>query len=85
LEWIEADPFWGLQTPCGTFSIREQTVGGKREYVLWRMGEDGKVIPKWRGVFETFEEAAAKADEERFEGAPKRNKIFDWRSDADEW
>jgi hypothetical protein len=37
------------------------------------------VIPKHLGSFETFEAAAAEAEEHKYRDPPKRNGIHDWR------
>lgn len=84
LEWHDA-PFWGKTSSCQTFSIREQTLAGKREFVLWRKGADGRVIPKNLGVFDTFEKAVERANEAKYEEPPKASKMIGWKSDADDW
>jgi hypothetical protein len=84
LSWEDSD-FWGKTSACRRFSIRGQTIGGKQEFVLWRRGADGRVIPKNLGVFDTFEKASAAAEEAKYGDPPKRNKIYDWKSDADDW
>jgi hypothetical protein len=61
LVWEESEN-WGKTSACGRFSVRHQTVNGKEEFVLWRRGADGRVIPKQLGVFDTFEAAAAEAE-----------------------
>lgn len=78
LVWEDSD-FWGKTSACRRFSIRGQQVNGKQEFVLWRRGPDGRVIPKQLGVFDTFEQAAAEADEHKYRDPPKRNPIYDWK------
>jgi len=78
LTWQDCD-FWGKTSACRRFSIRGQTMNGKQEFILWRRGEDGRVIPKQLGVFDTFEQAAAEAEEHKYRDPPKRNAIFDWK------
>ena len=78
LVWEESEN-WGKTSACGRFSVRHQTVNGKEEFVLWRRGADGRVIPKQLGVFDTFEAAAVEAEEHKYRDPPKRNGIYDWR------
>jgi hypothetical protein len=78
LVWEDSD-FWGKTSACRRFSIRGQKMNGKEEYVLWRRGNDGRVIPKHLGVFATFEEAAKEAEEQKYHAPPKRNGIYDWK------
>ena len=75
LEWID-DDFWDKVSVDGRFCIRGQRVGEKAEYVLWRMGADGRVIPRWLGVFPTFVEAAELAENERGAKAPSINLLW---------
>lgn len=75
LEWID-DDFWDKVSIDGRFCIRGQRVGDKGEYVLWRMGADGRVIPRWLGVFPTFAEAAELAENERGAKAPSINLLW---------
>jgi hypothetical protein len=84
LSWEDSD-FWGKTSACRRFSIRGQTIGGKQEFVVWRRGPDGKTIPKNLGVFDTFEKAAARAEEAKYEELPKASKMIGWKSDADDW
>ena len=84
LVWEDSD-FWGKTSACRRFSIRGQTIGGKQEFVLWRRGADGRVIPKQLGVFDTLEKAAARAEEAKYEELPKASKMIGWKSDADDW
>jgi hypothetical protein len=84
LEWEDSD-FWGKTSLCRRFSIRGQTLNGKKEFVLWARSDDGRVIPKHLGVFDTFEQAEAAANERKYGDMPKRNKIYDWKSDAEDW
>ncbi len=79
LTWEDSD-FWGKTSACRRFSIRGQTINGKQEFVLWRRSDDGRVIPKHLGSFDTFEAAAAEADEHKYRDPPKRNGIHDWKS-----
>jgi hypothetical protein len=69
LEWTEDDR-WQLQSKCGRFAIRSQTVGDKTEHVLWRRAADGRIIPKWLGVSKTVEEAKQLAEDAKFDPAP---------------
>ena len=75
LEWID-DDFWDKVSIDGRFCIRGPRVGDKGEYVLWRMGADGRVIPRWLGVFPTFAEAAELAENERGAKAPSINLLW---------
>lgn len=78
LEWEDSE-FWGKTSLCRQFSIRTQTMNGKTEHVLWRRGADGRVIPKHLGAFATFEEAVAKAEDEKYDQPHKYNRIHDWK------
>jgi hypothetical protein len=78
LEWEDSD-FWGKTSKCRRFSIRSQTMNGKPEHVLWWRNEDGRVIPKNMGVYESFEKAVAAAEEARYGEPPRYNKIYDWK------
>lgn len=79
LEWKDDDK-WGLLTGCGRFAVMSSKVDGKVRHVLWAHGADGRVIPKWLGVFETTEAAKAEAEERKFDDPPKRNGIHDYKS-----
>jgi hypothetical protein len=75
LEWMD-DPFWDKASTDGRFCIRGQRVGDKVEYVVWRMGADGRVIPRWLGVTSTFAEAAELAENARGEKPPSINLLW---------
>lgn len=75
LEWVD-DPFWDKASIDGKFCIRGQRVGDKVEYVLWRMGPNGKVIPRWLAMTSTFAEAAEIAENERGAKAPSINLLW---------
>lgn len=79
LEWVDSD-FWGHVSKCNRFAIQPYTINGKKGFNVWRHGKDGRVIPKLLGAFKTFEEAAAHAEEAKYGGEPKYNKIYDWKS-----
>ena len=81
LVWEDA-AFWGKTTACRRFSIRTQTINGKTEHVLWAMGKDGKVIPKWLGVFETFDDAVKAAEERKYGEIPKNRTLIGWKREA---
>jgi hypothetical protein len=51
-------------------------VGDKVEYVVWRMGVDGRVIPRWLGMTSTFAEAAELAENARGEKPPSINLLW---------
>lgn len=80
LVWAE-DPFWGKTTVCRKFSIRTQTIGGKTEHVLWAMGADGRVIPKWLGVFDKIDDAVKAAEERKYGSVPKSTTLAGWKSE----
>lgn len=75
LEWLD-DDFWHKASIDGKFCIRGQRVGDKVEYVLWRMGPNGKVIPRWLAMTSTFAEAAELAENARGEKAPSVNLLW---------
>ena len=75
LEWLD-DPFWDKVSVDGRFCIRGQKINDKSEYVLWRMGADGRVIPRWLAMTATFEEAAELAENERGAKAPSINLLW---------
>lgn len=77
LVWVEEDPFWGKTTACRKFSIRTQTIAGKTEHVLWAMGSDGRVIPRWLGVFDKIEDAVKAAEERKYGDTPRSNRLAD--------
>lgn len=79
LEWEDSD-WWGKTSKCRRFSIRSQTMNGKTEHVLWWRNEDGRVIPRHLGVYETFDEAVAAAEEAKYGEPPRYSKIHDWKS-----
>jgi hypothetical protein len=84
LEWEDSD-FWGKTSLCRRFSIRGETLNGKTEYVVWRRGADGRVIPKCLGRYHFWEDAVACAEDAKYGDPPKRNKMYDWKSDAEDW
>ena len=84
IEWEDSD-FWGKTSTCRRFSIRGETLNGKTEYVVWRRGPDGRVIPKCLGRYNSWQEAVDCAEEAKYADPPKRNKIYDWKSDAEDW
>jgi hypothetical protein len=75
LEWMD-DVFWDKVSTDGRFCIRGQRIGGKVEYVVWRMGPNGKVIPRWIGVAPSFTEAVELAENDRGGKAPSINLLW---------
>lgn len=61
LTWT-VDKFWGRISQCRRFAITEQQRDGQPEFFVWHRGEDGRVIPKCLGIFQTWEMAVEIAE-----------------------